>query len=354
MMTQSHPASDLSRRLARQAHAFCQHFLRAGCRHGHYWLVGDVLGAPGRSLYVRFTGPDQGKGAAGKWTDAATGEHGDLLDLIALNRGLTNSFDAMDAARVFLSLPRVETPCPAKAGFTLVPRNSSEAARRLFAMSQPVCGTLAEKYFQCRSIVLPAGDFGTLRFHPSCNYRDGDNAPTRTYPALIAAVTDNAGRITGVHRTWLDPAHIGEKAPVASPRRALGDLLGFGVRFGMRSEVPAPVIAVGEGLETMMSLRMVMPGMPMVAGLSANHLAALLLPASIERLYVAVDADPAGRGGMQRLSIRARQCGIEVLTLTPQLGDFNEDLRRLGLACLAGHLKDQLVPQDATRFLPAA
>ena len=104
----------------------------------------------------------------------------------------------------------------------------------------------------------------------------------------------------------------------------------------------------------MMSLRMAMPGMPMISGLSANHLAALLLPASVRRLYIAVDADPAGRGGMERLSARARQNGIEVLTLTPQLGDFNEDLRRLRLPSLAGHLKGQLVKDDATRFLRIA
>ncbi len=47
-----------------------------------------VRNTPGHSLFVRLRGPDSGKGAAGKWTNAATGEHGDLLDLIALNRGL--------------------------------------------------------------------------------------------------------------------------------------------------------------------------------------------------------------------------------------------------------------------------
>ena len=31
---------------------------------------------------MRLSGPEAGKGAAGKWTDAATGEHGDLLDII--------------------------------------------------------------------------------------------------------------------------------------------------------------------------------------------------------------------------------------------------------------------------------
>ena len=49
---------------------------------------------------------DSGKGAAGKWTDAATGEHGDLLDLIAMNRRLDRMRDVLDEARLFLSLPR--------------------------------------------------------------------------------------------------------------------------------------------------------------------------------------------------------------------------------------------------------
>jgi hypothetical protein len=78
------PASDLSRVLARNAEAVCRHYLGAGRREGRYWIVGDALGSPGRSLYIRLKGGDHGKGAAGKWTDAATHEHGDLLDLIGL------------------------------------------------------------------------------------------------------------------------------------------------------------------------------------------------------------------------------------------------------------------------------
>lgn len=81
-------AADLARRLARHAEAVCRYYLPNGRRCGHYWLVGDVHNTRGRSLYVRLTGPDYGPGAAGKWSDAATGEHGDLLDLIAANRGV--------------------------------------------------------------------------------------------------------------------------------------------------------------------------------------------------------------------------------------------------------------------------
>ncbi len=69
------------------AEAVCRHYLSNGRREGRYWLVGDVDNTPGRSLYRAPAGARDRPGAAGKWTDAATGEHGDLLDLIAANRG---------------------------------------------------------------------------------------------------------------------------------------------------------------------------------------------------------------------------------------------------------------------------
>ena len=92
------PASELSRALASNVEAVCRRYLSNGRRHGAYWTVGDVLNTPGGSLYVRLTGPTFSRGAAGHWTDAATGQHGDLLDLIALNCGLSNLRDAMDEA----------------------------------------------------------------------------------------------------------------------------------------------------------------------------------------------------------------------------------------------------------------
>ena len=232
-MTSASSAAELARRLSQNALAVCRHYLRAGHREGRYWLVGDVGGAAGRSLYVRLTGPDFGKGAAGKWTDAESGDYGDLLDLIELNRGLSSIRAAMDEARAFLRLPQpTERPCPFRGRSFPGPRNTVTSAQKLFAMSQPISGMLAEAYLRHRGIDPDVVDVSALRFHPRCHYRDGGGATTRIFPALIAEVTDDAGRISGIHRTWLDPHAIGEKAPVADPRRSLGDLLGFGVRFG--------------------------------------------------------------------------------------------------------------------------
>src|ERR1700678_743952 len=99
------PAADLARRLASEAEAVGRHYLSNGRRAGRYWLVGDVANTPGRSLFVRLHGSESARGAAGHWTAAATGQSGDLLDLIALNRGLTRFADVLDEARAFLRLP---------------------------------------------------------------------------------------------------------------------------------------------------------------------------------------------------------------------------------------------------------
>ncbi len=44
-----------------------------------------------------------------------------------------------------------------------------------------------------------------MRFHPDCYYRADADSPTESWPALIAAVTDLEGRVTGVLRDD-DPA----------------------------------------------------------------------------------------------------------------------------------------------------
>ena len=183
------PAADLARRLARNAEAVCRHYLSNGHREGRYWLVGDVANTPGRSLFVRLSGPDSGKGAAGKWTDAATGEHGDLLDLIALNRGLDRLRDALDEARSFLacrhdpyrSSGRIARPRRAArpnphAGSTPCPGRSRARSPRTYLRGRGIAA-------------VPDGD--PLRFHPRCYYRPDERQSDR----------DLAGADRGRHRS---------------------------------------------------------------------------------------------------------------------------------------------------------
>ena len=88
----------------------------------------------------------------------------------------------------------------------------------------------------------------------------------------------------------------------------------------------------------------------MAAALSANHLAALLLPPTLRRLYIARDRDAAGEVAAIALTERAEATGVEAIVWMPKRDDFNEDLRAFGLDALRAALRIGLVPQDVARF----
>jgi hypothetical protein len=208
----------------------------------------------------------------------------------------------------------------------------------------PVAGSLAETYLLSRGITLPVAS-SALRFHPKCWYRDEGQTRSIPRPALIAAVTDGAGALQGVHRTWLAPDGK-DKAPVEIQRRAMGHLLGNAVRLFPSDDI----LVVGEGIETMLSVREAAPDLPVWAALSSGHLGALLLPPGLQRLYIAFDRDPAGQRAAERLSARANEVGITVRVLEPRLGDFNDDLRADGAEVLRQHLAKQIGPEDRQRL----
>ena len=343
----SNRAAELSERLAANAQAVCRHYLPAGRREGRYWMVGDVAGTPGRSLYVRLFETE--RGAVGNWVDAATGEHGDLVDLIRLNQRHGCLADTIHEAERFLSLPSSAPDDDSiPAAFTKPARaGSSIAAKRLFAASKPLPGSLAATYLQTRGITRLT-NLDALRFHPRCYYRaNDDDVPDtpRAFPALIAAVTDNDSAQSGTHRTWLNPTGL-EKAEVASPRRAMGNILGHAVRFGHADDV----LIAGEGIETILSLREFLPTMPMAAATSSAHLAAILFPPTLRRLYVARDRDAAGDAAFGILTDRAQAAGIELVSLMPELGDFNDDLREHSASVLGQRVRLLLHEHDRTRF----
>ena len=218
-MSTNPSARGLAAELSRHAEAVCRTYLSNGKRQGHHWMVGDVGNNPGRSLYVRLT---PGRTAAGRWADAATGQHGDLLDLIQAACGFADLRSAMDEARRFLA------PAAARAEERREGRLRSanpERARRLFRAGQPIAGTPAAAYLAHRGLIGITSR--VLRYHPACFYKASDDAPPETWPALLAAISDVQGTIVGVHRTWLDRSGLG-KAPVAEPRKSMGHQIGNG------------------------------------------------------------------------------------------------------------------------------
>jgi len=340
-------ASEMASLLADRAEAVCRKYLAAGHKAGNYWLIGDAKGTPGRSTYVRLRGSLSGKGAAGKWNDAASGEHGNLLDIIKHACGYTEFRDVMAEASRFLSLPE-PTPVSSSIRRTRAaagPEDARLAAKRLFEASGPIRGTIAERYLNGRGIEL-GPDFSALRFHPRGYYgRDPDGQP-QFWPTLVAGITDLDGSVTAVSRTFLKRDGAG-KAPVDSPRRSKGDVMGNGVRFG----APDWVLAAGEGTETTLSLRSVLPALPLVAATSSSHLSGLVFPPSLRALVVIRDNDPAGDMATDALFTRGQAVGLEVFLLAPELDDLNDDLTQLGVARLRDSVCQQLPDSILDRFM---
>ena len=75
-------AKEIAAALANQADRVAAFLLPGGKKHGGEWCAGSVGGDAGESLKVRIQG-----GKMGVWSDFATGEAGDLLDLWAATHG---------------------------------------------------------------------------------------------------------------------------------------------------------------------------------------------------------------------------------------------------------------------------
>ena len=224
------------------------------------------------------------------------------------------------------------------------PKRVTEAARRLFASAKPILGTIAETYLHSRGI-SGVDRLDCLRFHPRCYHRAHDNAPRETWPALVAAVTDLDGALTGVLRTWLARDGSG-KAPLTTPRRALGRLLGFWCP--VRQSNGCDGSRRGPGDDALLARR--------PAGRADGRGPVLRAPrrppsTAAAPLAIARDNDRAGHRAAEALGIRANADGIEDIVLTPNAGDFNTDLCGLGSEALAAALRVQLTPEDVGQFL---
>ena len=321
-------ATEIAAALSTRAEDVCHRYLPSGRKQGRYWTAGDTSGAKGRSLFVRLAPP----GIPGKWTDAATNEHGDLLDLIRLHTGGASLRHAMEEALAFLSLPR-STPANGgnHAGDHTGGYDREESARRLWRRCRPIDGTHAEAYLHARAIGHCR--FPALRFHPDLIHR-GDDGIHRL-PALVAAVTGDDGAVEGVQRTWLDRKRPA-KADLVRPRKALGRVHGRAVRFG-GSACGAHLLA-GEGIETVLSVVTAVPGIHAAAALSAGSLGAFEPPQDLALLVIARDKDVEGGNAANRLQRRWSERSIPSIVIVPERSDFNDDLVAVGADTLAARL----------------
>lgn len=87
-------AKDLAAMMAQDAEGWAAKLLRDGKRDGKHVVCGDTAGGAGKSLKLCLSGSKRGR-----WSDFATGESGDLLDLLRITRGLSMVDAIIEAKR---------------------------------------------------------------------------------------------------------------------------------------------------------------------------------------------------------------------------------------------------------------
>src|SRR5690606_35567875 len=130
-----------------------------------------------------------------------------------------------------------------------------------------------------------------------------------------------------IHRTAIDAT--GRKID----RKAYGPIGGGAVKLTDDADV-TKVIAIGEGIETALSIRELpdLGNMPVWTVLSANGIAAFPVLPGIESVWIAADNDASGTGQNAARSAgeRLHAAGVETIILAPtQAGaDLNDKVAR--------------------------
>ena len=320
-----HPR-ELSAALAGRAEEICRAYLPGGRRTGNYWQAGSVAGERGRSLYVHLAG-----GRRGRWVDEATGEKGDLLDLIRAARGHSRMIDAMREAA---SIIGGSAPEPREAVAPAAPATNPRRLENFLRSARGVGGdTPAARYLERRGL-RPEGE---LKFHPSVRVQvDGE---ARRLPALLAPVRTPDGRLEAVQRIFVredgSPAEFeGRKRHTGSPRQGA-------VWFG--DPRAARRVALCEGVEDALAVLRVLTleekrGIAVAASLSAGRLARVEMPDAVREVVLVQDRDAAGERAWEALGTRFAGSGVAVSRALPEGKDANEDLLERGPEALRAAL----------------
>ena len=338
-------ATAIAAALGARAEEVCRRYLPHGRRQGRYWVAGDLDGARGRSLFVRLAGP----GTPGKFTDAATGEHGDLLDIIRHRAGAPTLRAALDEARAFLALPAA----PA-AGEGDAYDAGRSGMRRLWRRCRAIDGTHAEAYLRARGLArcrLHASVFAALRFHPALRYREGG---VRAPPAGAGRRRHRRRRGTpwsgGTPRSRLhlrrtsDLARSLARLPRRASRRpARRSAACMASPSASANQPPTHWWSARASRRCCRSSLRCRTPSPPPRCLPAASARSRRLPASGASSSRATTT-LKGERAAERLVRRCAGAGVSAQVIVPQGGDFNDDLVAFGAHALAARLAPLIAP----------
>lgn len=288
-----------------------------GRRQGGYWVAKNPTRADrsAGSFWVHLTGKP------GAWTDAATGDKGDVFGLIAYVLGHAEFKDTIRWAKGWLGL--ADMPERDRARQVAKARqyvedtsgvDDAEKAKKAFglfvaAKQRPFLGSPADLYLQGRSIDVRAlGRMpGSIGWLPDC----WCGFTRSKLPAMIAGFSNDAGAIVAVHRTYLaEERGQWVKAPIyidgeQKARSIWPSYRGAAIRLWRGASKLAVAeadaafdahgvfeqLALVEGVEDGLSLALARPDLRIWAAGSLGNLGAISIPRCVDEVIVCADND---------------------------------------------------------------
>lgn len=346
-----------------------QHYTKQGL----YFTLNP--GRPDRSVgsfCIHMTGA-----MAGRWTDYATGDRGDIIDLIALSSACPLP-EAFRIARGFLGLD-TEDPATRRAREDHAARMKKareqaaiadreklaerrKLAQRIWLSAQPaIRGTPVDHYLRNRGIDLAQLGYqpGAIRYHAECRYygeevdpETGEVTKYRNLPAMVTAISRGSDTID-CHRTYLAYDDHGRwtKADVPDAKKVLTDYTGGSIRLcngpaGPKGGRGVPLSAcppgtrvyITEGIENGLSVIMIrhlagqIPARVLAAG-SLHNMAHVDLPANVAEVVLVADNDthPQAQAALAK-AVAAHQAKGRTVRLPPPRApgeDVNDALQRV-------------------------
>lgn len=312
----------------------CEKCLPGGRVIGDEYRCRDITGGKGKgkhggSLAVQINGAK-----AGIWSDFADGVGGDALGLIQKSQNLSFP-ETLRWAKEFCGMA-VDDPPPAprtrkkSAAKTRTARRTANKKpdnlqdRRLMALkiwkqTRRIEGTAGEKYLINRGIHArpPAVRFNPRLYHKPTNY---------TGPAIVAGVQDVRGAFMSIWRIWVMPDGRG-RPDIEPSKMGLGMVRGCAVHMGPPVEKE---LFITEGIETGLSVLTCCPDRSVWAALSTSGMMNIMLPRTVQKVWIVMDHDPAGQKAADHLRARLVQHMVAVADiLPPKPGmDFNDIVKR--------------------------
>ncbi len=183
-----------------------------------------------------------------------------------------------------------------------------------------------DTYLKARGIVLLHFPID-LGYHPSLPYFNEAGEYVGSFPAMLALIKNQHEQNVDLHRTYLN--HNGGKADVDEPKKLMTPLKpdalhGSAIKL---FEIVGNSLALAEGIETALAFY-VSTNIPVWATINVHGLETVIIPQTIENIFILIDNDLSGAGQRAGLKL-ARRLTLEgkkvrrIMPPTPGT-DFND------------------------------